>query len=75
MTRQKAIYRICEDCGEDKRTTVYEDEESVYYCEECQKRTAMIAYNQSSPKKGMILVFGFLFIGLAIGFFVCKLVF
>ena len=53
--KRKTEFRICEDCGESKRTTVELFEEPVYYCEECQKKTARVAYKKSSPVVGFII--------------------
>ena len=69
--KEKSIYRMCLDCGQTKRTTVHKEEEENYYCEECQKKTARLAY--SSTKKGALIsiiiavlffVLGWLFRGL-----------
>ena len=42
MAREKSIYRVCEECGVNKRTTVYPYEEAQYFCEPCLKTAGAI---------------------------------
>ena len=48
--KEKPIFRICLDCKENKRTTVYPREKWNYYCETCLKKTAEEAYARGSGK-------------------------
>ena len=49
-------YRVCLRCNEGKKTTVREEEEENYYCEECLKEIARVALKESSPVKGFIII-------------------
>ena len=67
---EKSIFRICLDCGQDKRTTVHEDEEEKYYCEECQKRTARIAYSDKGVRYGAWILIGVAVVAFIAGYLV-----
>ena len=48
--------RFCLRCDEVKKTTVLEEEEKKYYCEDCLKEIARVALKESSPVKGFIII-------------------
>ena len=63
-------FRTCLDCGLKKKTTVSLIEETDYYCEDCMKKTARIAYEESSPRKGLWILVVVAVIAFLLGKFV-----
>ncbi len=72
---EKIEHRTCEDCGEEKRTTVSFLEEPIYYCEECKKKTAMIAYRKSTTMKGLIVAIIIFVTGMVVEWALLKFMF
>lgn len=58
---EKKVWRKCERCLESRRTTVHENEEEIYICENCLKFLGRMYYQILLEKTFWQKVKGFIF--------------
>jgi len=66
---EKVERRVCEQCGEEKRTTIRQVEEWNYYCNLCVRRMAMDHLKDQEGNKGNLfaIIVATLVIGMILG--------
>ena len=74
MAREKHIKRICNECDQERRTTVHPYEEATYFCNECLIRAGKYAYASNSSARGGKIVLIVAVVFTLLGFILAKLI-